>query len=147
LEAVVEQWVDAAISSWDASSQEFLRGKRDSFRNPVGHAVRENLSILLREVLGQMRAEVIGPTIDALVCIRAMQQFATSESVGFVIALRNILQRASGTVNSAIDERIDALALQAFDQYMNCREQIFALRAKDQQMRAQIDQWESGERA
>ena len=52
------------------------------------------------------------------------EDFTAAQAVAFVFLLKRILR------DPARDERIDALALRAFDLYMQCREKIWEIKAK-----------------
>ena len=87
-----------------------------------------------------MDKSAIEPAVDALVRLRAVQDFDPSEAIAFYFLtyapsspkfparFRRILKAAS--TNS------DCMA---FDQYMACREQIAALRAKELRSRSQCE--------
>jgi hypothetical protein len=133
---IVERWVERTIESYPAEMLSFLSSKQDPFRNPVGHTLRENLATLVHELLGAMDKEAIAPALDALIRLRAVQNFTPGEAVRFVFELRTAVREASGAVPESLQSRIDELALMAFDRYMSCREQIFELRAREFRFRA-----------
>lgn len=141
-EAVAERWIERTLASYPAGAVSGLRGERDPFRNPAGHAIREGLAVLARELLGGMDEEVMAPALDAVVRLRAVQGFRPSEALGFVFDLRTIVAETAGAATAAqipphLGSRIDRLALMAFDQYMACREQIAGLREKELRKRLQ----------
>jgi hypothetical protein len=136
-QASLDKWIARTIESYPAQTHSYLRSEDDPFRNPVGHALRENLGTLLRELLGAMDNDAIAPALDALIRLRAVQDFSPSDAVRFVFDLRAVVREVSGQVDGALQSRIDALALMAFDQYMICREQISELRLKEIRFRAQ----------
>lgn len=132
---IVERWVERTMASYPAEMLPFLSSEKDPFRNPVGHALRENLATLAAELLGTMNRQAIAPALDALIRLRAVQSFSPAEAVRFVFDLRSVVQEASGAIPESLQSRIDELALMAFDQYMKCREQIFELRAREPRSR------------
>ncbi len=135
--AIVERWVERSLKSYPAEMLPFLSDEQDPFRNPVGHAFRENLATLVRELMGPMNRDTVARALDALVRLRAVQNFSPAAAVRFVFGLRESVLEASGALPESLQSRIDELALMAFDQYMRCREQIFELRAKELRLRAQ----------
>jgi RsbT co-antagonist protein rsbRD N-terminal domain len=135
--AILERWVSRTIESYPAQMHSFLRSEGDPFRNPVGHAIKENLGTLVRELLGGMDKNAMAPALDALLRLRAVQDFSPADAVRFVFDLRTIVREVSGQVDDLLQSRIDSLALATFDQYMACREHIFELRMKEVHFRAQ----------
>lgn len=143
--AIVERWVEQTLQSYAAETLSFLRGEQDPFRNPVGHALQENLAILADELLGSMDRNRIAHALDTLVRVRAVQNFSPADALRFVFELRAVIGEVRGAVPDALQSRIDELALMAFDQYMSCREQIFELRIKELRMRARYAATGEGE--
>ena len=145
--AVAERWIERTLASYPAGAVHGLLGERDPFRNPAGHAIREGLIVLARELLGGMDEKAMAPALDAVVRLRAVQGFRPSEALGFVFDLRAIMVETAGAETADAEtaaqappdlgSRIDRLALMAFDQYMACREQIAGLREKELRKRLQ----------
>jgi hypothetical protein len=134
---VAERWIERALASYPAETLPLLRGEQDPFRNPAGHAIKESLTTLARELLGEMDEKAIASALDALVRLRAVQDFRPSEALRFIFDLREIVAEVTGEVPQALESRIDELALMAFDQYMACRDQIAGLREKELRSRMQ----------
>ncbi len=136
-EIVAEQWIERTFASYAVQIIPFLSGEKDRFRNPAGHVIEESLTTLARELLGAMDDRVIAPAIDALIRLRAVQDFSPSAALRFIFELRPVIAEVCGEVPRQLDSRIDELALMAFDRYMACREQIAALREKELHSRLQ----------
>lgn len=124
-EVAARKWLEAALAAYPAETARFLLENKDPFRNPVGQAFKESLPVLLEEVLGEMDAARIGAALERLVKIRAVQDLTPSRAVSFVFLLKPILQ------DPAREGRVDELALRAFDLYMQCREKIWEIRARE----------------
>lgn len=88
--------------------------------------MRDALTTLTEQVLGDMNAEKVKAALDAIIRVRAVQDFAPSEAVAFVFALREIVESTA-----EVQARIDQVALAAFDTYMKCREQIAEIRVRE----------------
>jgi hypothetical protein len=131
IETIAEQWFGRVLESYPQQTGQFLAGQRDRFRNPVGHTFREALSILVEEVLGGMEPARIASALDAIVRIRAVQDFTPSQAVGFVFLLRDVLAQHPDAGTSEMQKKVDELALQAFDAYQQCREQIAEIRGRE----------------
>jgi len=131
-EPILEQWIARTVQSYPSSAAAFLSGEKDPFRNPVGRTLRQSLTTLFRELQGGMDAAHIAPALDAIVRIRAVQDLSASQAVGFVFLLKPIVREiAPESGQTPLDERIDQLALLAFDKYMQCREQVKEIRARE----------------
>jgi hypothetical protein len=131
VEIITEQWFGNVLETYPQQTAQFLVGQRDRFRNPVGHTFREALQVLVEEVLGSMERARLDPALDGIVRIRAVQDFAPSQAVGFIFLLRDVLAKHPEAAGAQIHQRIDDLALLAFDAYMQCREQIAEIRGKE----------------
>ena len=129
--AIVDRWVDRTLKSYPSEMHSFLGGEQDPFRNPVGNTLRENLAVLVHELLGTMDKQKIAGALDELVRMRAVQNFTPAEALRFVFDLRPLISEGAGAVSVPLQSRIDELALMAFDQYMSCRERIFELRINE----------------
>ena len=128
---LVEHWFAQTLESYPQLASRFLASEKDPFRNPVGHALRSGMAILLQELLGDMNAANIASALDMIVRIRVVQDFTPSEAVGFVFLVRSILRGTNPPRPAMIEAHIDQLALMAFDRYMKCREQIAEIRANE----------------
>jgi hypothetical protein len=136
-EIVAERWIERTFASYPAETLPLLSGELDPFRNPAGHAIKKSLTTLARELLGEMDKSAIAPALDALVRLRAVQDFSPSAALRFIFDLRDVVAEVTGEVPQALESRIDELALMAFDQYMACRDQIAGLREKELRSRMQ----------
>jgi len=128
---ILEQWIERTMQSYPSAALPFLAGQDDPFRNPVGHTLRQSLTILFEELQGTMDADSVASALDAIIRIRAVQDMTASQAVGFVFLLKPILQELAPAHDSALADRIDQLALMAFDNYMECREEIAEIRLNE----------------
>jgi len=135
----LEKWLEQTVATYPDQTFRFLHGEKDRFRNPVGHTLREGLTTLLDEIMGEMDLTRIKPALDSIVRVRAVQDFTPSQAIGFVYLLREIVAEArEGGSSSAIQRRIDELALLAFDLFMKCREEIYAIKAREAQRKVYV---------
>jgi hypothetical protein len=127
--AILEQWFARAIEAYPAEAAGLLVLEKDPFRNPVGHTLRENLAILLQEVLGLMDTARVSAALENILRIRAVQDMSASQAVAFVFQLRAILRDLEPQASLLVlNDRIDQLALLAFEEYTRRREQVAELR-------------------
>jgi hypothetical protein len=93
--------------------------------------------VLLDAVLGDAELATASSALEELMRIRAVQEFSASEAVSFIFALKPLLRDRSGR-NDRIEDRIDELALMAFDAYMRCREKLLALGVNESRRRTYL---------
>ncbi len=130
--ALAAAWLERTLAAYPAQTSRFLLQEKDRFRNPVGYALRNGLPVLLEELLGGMNAERITPILDEIMRMRAVQDFAPSRALWFLFALREVIgENHPDLATPELAARIDRLALQAFDLYVDCRERMFEIRVRE----------------
>jgi RsbRD-like negative regulator of sigma factor len=135
-ELIVESWLERILRTYPCQATGFLKNEKDPFRNPVGHAFKEALPILLDEILLGMDKEKILPALDAIVRVRAVQAFTASQAVGFVFELKEVLRQACPQANlDLLYPRIDEIAMMAFDIFEECREKLHQSRVNETRRR------------
>ncbi len=143
-DAIAQEWLERTAATYPRQTVQLLLREQDAFRNPIGHALRKELPVLTAELLGEMDQTRLAAALESIVRIRAVQNFSASESVGFVFLLKPILrERWTGgeADRAAVEARIDAAALMAFDLYMKCREKIYEVVADEARRRvARLEQ-------
>jgi len=137
--AVIQEWFERTLRGYPEQTSGFLRGEKDPFRNPVGHTLREGLAALFDEILGEMDEPRITAALDAIVRIRAVQDYTASQAVAFLFLLKEVLHEKSPAADLAmLENRIDRMALLAFDLYMKCREKIYEIKAEEAKRRVYV---------
>jgi hypothetical protein len=125
---IVERWLALTLQTYPSQSVRFLLHEKDPFRNPVGHTLKEGIPLLVDELLGDMNANRIAQALEGIVRIRAVQSLSASQAVGFVFLLKKVLREewpADLEVRFELENRVDEMALAAFDLFMRCREQVY----------------------
>lgn len=129
---MLDRWLARTLECHAAETVWFLGSEKDPFRNPVGHTLRENLAVLLKQVLGEMEPEAAQAALENIIRIRAVQDLTASQSVQFVFQLRPILRQFPMDESyEVLDARIDQMALWAFEEYARCRERLADLRISE----------------
>ena len=135
---ILERWIDGVFDGYPEETAKFLRSKTDPFANPVGAGLREGLAELLDGIIHGVDPEGLSSALDRVIRVRAVQEFAPSAAISFVFELKGLLREVLGATNSEtngtsdpIDQRIERLGMCAFDVYMRCREQMWAIRAQE----------------
>jgi hypothetical protein len=139
-DAVVQRWVREVLAAYPEDAAALFQREQDPFANPLGHSMREGIGGLLDAVVGDMDPDKLRKHLDSIIRIRAVQQFAPSQALSFLFTLKPILgdvfPEAKADLGLArglemIDNRIDQVALMAFDLYTECREEVSKLRINE----------------
>ncbi len=138
--AILKRWFDAILDTYPPDTQRFLKKQKDRFANPVGTTLFKEMEELYQETLQGFDRERLSAILDRIIRIRTVQDFSPSGAVGFLFALKGIIRseihpESGDAAREWIDleERIDGLALLAFDIYMQCKEKVFEIRVKETQ--------------
>jgi hypothetical protein len=129
---LVSKWLDQMLLQYPAVN------KKDQFQNPVGYRLKEGLSLLFDSLISPDDVDGVRQALERIVKIGAVQNFSAAQAVAFVFALKTIIRKQfAAEIMSRLDEiiaienRTDAMALLAFDLYVQCREQIYELKTKE----------------
>ena len=130
----MEQCLGHTLQAYPDQSLRFLLREKDPFRNPVGQAFKEGIPLLVDELLGDMNPDRVAHALEGIVRIRAVQNFSASEAVGFVFLFKKILREefpGDLELRLELENRIDDMALAAFDLFMRCREQVYEVQVSE----------------
>ncbi len=139
-DAIARDWLEGVLATYPGDSAAIFGRERDPFANPVGHSLRVGTQGILDVLLDNTDVGEIREHLHEIMRIRAVQQFAPSQAVGFVLRLREIVRAAAGEMAAdprfsselaELDSQIDQIALEAFDIYVGCREQVYELRVNE----------------
>ena len=135
--AILERWFHLILETYPTNTATIMRKDKNQFTNPVGSTISREIEVLFKELCEGIQNGERRASLDAILKIRSVQDFSPSKAVGFIF----LLKRAIGeTLKNEIcresvmsewlsfQSRIDALVLQAFDAYMDCREKICEIR-------------------
>jgi hypothetical protein len=133
--AIIDRWTELTLRVYPPDAVRRMRREKDRFRNPVGHVTRRSLEELYDGLrAGRPTGEMTDP-LDGIVRVRAVQDLSPSQAVGFLFLLKRSVRDELGesaTVDlSKMESEIDRLALEAFDLFVRCREQIHELRRNE----------------
>lgn len=133
---ILKRWFDRIIDTYPAGASDMLKANKDQFANPVGSTILEEIAFVYDGLLGTVGQERVGLAIDRIVRIRAVQDFAASQVVGFIFILKEIvLEEFAGKATDrellAFGSEVDGLALRGFDIYMDCCRKLYEIRATE----------------
>ena len=138
---IVKKWVDHIFAEFPSESLRFLNKKSDRFANPLGHNFTSGVSELCRALGSDEEIDIL-PTLEQLMKLRAVQKEHTpSESLKFMFEVKKIFrEECRKEWDSELEKqwpefaaRVDRLALQGFDLYMESRERLFNVRLSELQ--------------
>ena len=139
---ILKKWQKEIFQLYPADSIRFLKSEHDRFANPVGHSIREHTENLFCELLaeGDINPEEIGPLLDEMLRIRAIQDFTPSGALRYLYILKEIIAQELKEIPEPGDDlyyelvaiygRIDEIILIAFDIYSKCREKLFEIKVE-----------------
>ncbi len=87
-----KRWLDLIIETYPPDSQRFLLEQKDRFANPVGTTLSREMESLYHELLHGMNPEKINSSLDAIVRIRAIQDFTPAKAMTFIFLLKKVLR-------------------------------------------------------
>ena len=132
---IIKKWQEAIIRTYPKETQRFLKKEKSQFANPVGSIITKDVEVLFDELIKGGDTEKIFSSLDKIIRIRAVQDFKPSHAVGFVLQLKGILRETLGegafSERHLLEDRVDAVALLAFDVYSQCRQQLCDIRVKE----------------
>ena len=143
--AIMQKWFDRIVRTYPVNSQKFIKDQKDRFANPVGSTILQGIEGLYVQLLGEMDAEKVTKYLDPVMRIQAVQDFSPSQALAFIPSLKGIVREGlRGMIPemhlvaelSEFETRIDQLTLLAFDHYMKCREEIYAIRMQELRRRS-----------
>jgi RsbRD-like negative regulator of sigma factor len=134
---ILKRWFDLILETYPADTVTLMRKEQNQFKNPVGATFSREIETLFKQLCEGIQNGERRASLDAILKIRSVQDFSPSKAVGFVFQLKKAIEETLKNEickEPVMDEwlkfqsRIDALALQAFDLYMDCREKICEIR-------------------
>jgi hypothetical protein len=148
-EAIVQRWLEGVLATYPENTSAAFMRQKDPFANPVGHSVRVGTRGIFEALLDGMDAgtidvEKVRPHLSEIIKIRSVQQFSASQAVCFVFHLKEAIRTELGKAvvdprhSSAltdVETQIDRIALEAFDIFVQCREQVCDLRVNEAKRR------------
>ncbi|MBU0674439.1 MAG: RsbRD N-terminal domain-containing protein [Proteobacteria bacterium] len=139
-DVLVQKWLGLVLGEYPADAVRFLGKKADQFANPLGHNYSTGVSGMFRSLRVGEEFE-LGPVLEQLMKVRAVQEQIPSKSLAFLFGIKRIVRHECRKEWTAeieqewpeFEARVDGLALQAFDLFMASRERLFQVRLRELQ--------------
>jgi len=130
--AISQKWLEAVYATYNERYANLMKESDDRFGNPVGFVFKTAIPDIVQSLIC---GEDTRPHLTEVVKIRAVQEFSPSEALYFVYALRDVIDKVCPRLDARqrlrVQKRIDALALEAFDIYMECREKLAQIKINE----------------
>lgn len=142
--AIINAWFKMAVDTYPADTARFLKQQKDPFANPVGNTTLKGLEALFKELLNGMDPDTLKSFLDPIIRIRAVQGFQPSQATGFILFLKTIIREQlkkdlenPQLLNALLEFElnIDKLNQIGFDLFVECREKIYQIKAREEQNR------------
>jgi RsbT co-antagonist protein rsbRD N-terminal domain len=137
---IIKNWHEVIVGLYPSGTQRFFRKEKDQFANPVGHVIDTEIGVLYDEIIKEGDSDKIASCLDSIIRVRAVQDFKPSQAVSFVLQLKDVIRKVlqgeaplnglSGELQT-LEDRIDEIALLAFDIYSQCRQKIYEIRVHE----------------
>lgn len=137
---IVRKWGESALAVFPPGAADFLRKVKDPFANPAGTTILSEVEFLFDALLNDLSREEIAPRVARIIQLSCVQDVAPARAVSFVFELKEILRAelreelrdAEGVERfSELGQRIDRLALMAFESYVEHRERLADIRVRE----------------
>ena len=146
-DSIISKWFNNLCQEYPNKTVEHLKSNKSQFANPVGHNLHQGLNGIFDQVLEDVDAEEFHLNLDKIIRIKAVQDFSPSQAVAFIFILKKLIKdelhsKLGKEVTykdlAVIEQRIDNIALIAFNVYTRCREAIYQLRIDEVKKRCSI---------
>jgi hypothetical protein len=136
---MLDRWFQLILETYPSDTSFFLK-KNGQFANPLGATLSREIEAIFDQLVAGVDADAVSPSLDSIVRIRAVQEFAPSQAISFVFSLKQavrevlelqIQEMRMSSELAQFESEIDALALLTFDIYVKCREQLFELKTDE----------------
>ncbi len=139
-ERLIGRWLDYALSTYPSKAKQFFSKQSDPFQNPVGNVLKNELRDIFDELIQDKASDKLAQHVDAIVRVRAVQDFSPSSVTMIFWKLKDIVDEELGVDELPRElylevkefyKRVDQLCFLAFDVFMQCREKIWELKTKE----------------
>ena len=137
---LIEEWVKYALHTYPSKSASFFSKQSDPLLNPVGNILKKSLEDIFDELLKEQASQDLVYHVDAIVRIRAVQDFSPSGAVIIFWKIKELVEEVIDVESFEKQDReevkeffrrVDNLCFLAFDVFMKCREKLWELKTKE----------------
>ena len=137
---ILDKWFNSILDTYPADGARAFKQDKDRFSNPIGYTISQEIGTLYEAALHGTSSDDVRTSLDNIIRIRAVQDFAPSQAISFIYLLKKIVRdeleneiRENRLIKELLEfeSRIDELALLALDIYVGCREKVYELTVKE----------------
>lgn len=145
--SIVSKWFHNLCQEYPDRTVIYLKSNKSQFANPVGHNLHQGLNGIFDQVLEDMNIEKLRLNLDRILRIKTVQDFSPSQAIAFIFILKKLIREELHNQLgeelmykelAVIDQRIDNIALVAFEIYLQCKETIYQLRIDELKRKCSI---------
>lgn len=139
-QSILSRWIPAALGNVNQNEQFKVHREQDRFSDPLGYAIASNTQAILQWLCSDDPDMNLSKPLEDICRIKAVQDSRPSESLRFIFNLKTVIRESLAEECDVsqyaedlyrIDQRIDEMALLAFDLFSACRNQIYKLQAEE----------------
>lgn len=128
------------LETYPPDTSRFLKQEKNQFANPAGNTILLEIENIYEAILHGIDSEKLSLFLGRIIKIRAIQDFYPSQAIVFIFLLKKAIKneleddiRENRLFEDLLkfEEKIDKLAMIAFDIYMQCRENIYQIRVNE----------------
>lgn len=147
-ETLLTRWFHLVLEAYPQETVQYFKNTKSQFANPVGHNVRESLSVIYDELIHEFNKDNLYKAMDKVLRIMAVQEIPPSQAVSFIAKLKKVVRES--VVNElknggnlveellAYEDMLDQATFLAFNIYLDCRETIYKMRLHEVKSRCDI---------
>lgn len=130
---ILSVWKDYVFSTYASDAKKVFQNEKDRFSNPVGFTINTSLDAIYNGLVKGEDIDNLKPFIIEIMKLRAVQDFTPSQALSFFFELKKILVEENVPISdlSQIFDRIDKLALLAFDAYADALKRLCEIRISE----------------
>ena len=136
---ILAQWQSNVFGQ---ACRELLPGNtsRGQFTDPISYNIEKNTAAIFKWLIKAAADDDLAEALEEICRLKAIQEEKPSEALSFIFALKQIIYellkdekqiRQNKDELAKVNERIDKIALRAFDYYCACCAQIYELRVNE----------------
>ncbi len=138
--SIVPKWLTQSLQAYPGDASGFYLREKNQFANPVGSSFAEVVEKIFDALLEEVEVETLQSALEGVIKIRSVQEFTPSQAISFVFELKQLVRQELNDELSdpalrgelvGFENRVDQLALVAFNVYMSCREKVCEIRVRE----------------